>query len=272
MALSDKSVRVNHDVREDGEETEPPILKKTKSFTRSREIKALGLYPYFRPISSAQDTEVVIQGQKVLMLGSNSYLGLTNHPEIKKAVQAAVEKYGSGCAGSRFLNGTLHIHLELEARLAAFTGQEAALVFSTGFQVNLGSIPAIMDPGDILITDKEVHASIVDGVRMARSLKKVETRHFKHNDPADLEAILKALPEKPGKLVVVDGVFSMEGDIVDLPGIVPLARKYGARLVVDDAHGIGVLGENGRGTAEHFGLEAEGWRIEFRNMRIKALE
>ncbi|MBS1238068.1 MAG: 8-amino-7-oxononanoate synthase [Deltaproteobacteria bacterium] len=250
MALSDKSVRVNYDVRADGEETEPPILKKTKSFTRSREIKALGLYPYFRPISSAQDTEVVIQGQKVLMLGSNSYLGLTNHPEIKKAVQAAVEKYGSGCAGSRFLNGTLDIHIELEEALARLVGKEAVLLYSTGFQANFGTISAMVGRGEFVIADKEDHASIMDGCLLSLGT----LLRFNHNDMGGLENCLRRIDPAAGKLIVVDGVFSMSGDVAPLKGIVRLAEAHRAAVMVDDAHGIGVMGKNGRGTCDHFGL------------------
>ena len=232
--------------------SDPRVAQKYGYPTNPNTLIAAGTFPFFIPIEHAEGTEVIINGRRLLMIGSNNYLGLSNHPKVKEAAMKAIETYGTSCTGSRFLNGTLQIHIDLEERLAAFTGQEAALVFSTGFQVNLGSIPAIMDPGDILITDKEVHASIVDGVRMARSLKKVETRHFKHNDPADLEAILKGLPEGPGKLVVVDGVFSMAGDIARLPEIIPICKRYGARLFCDDAHSLGVLG-GGRGTGFHFG-------------------
>ncbi len=233
---------------------DPKVAQKYGYPTNPRTIQKMGMFPYFIPIDQAEGPEVIIQGRRLLMIGSNNYLGLTNHPKVKEAAIEAVRKYGTSCTGSRFLNGTLQMHLELEARLAKFVGLEAALVFSTGFQVNLGSIPALMDTGDVLITDKEVHASIVDGVRQAKSQKKVETRHFKHNDAADLGAILAAADAaKPaaGKLVVVDGVFSMGGDIAPLPEIIPFCKKYGARLMVDDAHSLGVLG-GGRGTAHHF--------------------
>ncbi|MCX6573629.1 MAG: aminotransferase class I/II-fold pyridoxal phosphate-dependent enzyme, partial [Candidatus Aminicenantes bacterium] len=190
------------------------------------------------------------------MIGSNNYLGLTNHPKVKEAAIEAIRKYGTSCTGSRFLNGTLDLHIELEERLAKYVGMEAALVFSTGFQVNLGTIPAIMDKEDYIITDKEVHASIIDGVRMAKALKTVQTRTYKHNDPADLEAVLKSLPAEPAKLVIVDGVFSMGGDIAKLPDLIPVCRKYGARFMSDDAHAIGVLG-GGRGTGWHFGLQKD---------------
>ncbi len=211
---------------------------------------AKGINPYFRPIESEQDTEVMINGKKVLMFGSNSYLGLTNHPKIKEASKKAIDQYGTGCAGSRFLNGTLDIHLELEQKLAEFVGKEAAIVFSTGYQVNLGVVSALAGRNDYLLFDEYNHASIIDGGRLsfAKNLK------FKHNDMADLERLLKSLPEAGVKLIVVDGVFSMEGHIANVPEIVALAEKYGANVMVDDAHGFGVLGDHGRGTANHFGL------------------
>jgi 8-amino-7-oxononanoate synthase len=237
-------------IKEESEETEPPLLRKAKNFTRSREIKALGLYPYFRPISSAQDTEVTIHGQKVLMLGSNSYLGLTNHPEIKAAVQAAVDKYGSGCAGSRFLNGTLDIHIELEEALARLVGKESVLLYSTGFQANFGTISTMVGRGEYVIADKEDHASIMDGCLLSMGT----LARYNHNDTESLENCLRKIDPAAGKLIVVDGVFSMSGDIVPLPETVNLAEKYRAALMVDDAHGIGVMGRNGRGTCDHFGL------------------
>lgn len=212
--------------------------------------KTVGIYPYFRPIESEQDTEVVINGKKVLMFGSNSYLGLTNHPLIKEASKKAIDKYGTGCAGSRFLNGTLDIHIELENNLAEFVGKEAALVFSTGFQVNLGVISALAGRTDYLIFDEYNHASIIDGGRLSFA----KTFKFKHNNMPDLERLLQSLPKDELKLIVVDGVFSMEGDIANLPEITELADKYNASIMVDDAHGLGVLGNNGRGTADHFGL------------------
>ncbi len=221
-----------------------------------RSAQAMGLFPYFIPIEHAEGTEVYIHGKKYIMIGSNNYVGLTNHPKVKEAAIEAIRKYGTSCTGSRFLNGTLDLHLELEDRLAKFVGMEAALVFSTGFQVNLGTIPAIMDKDDIIVTDKEVHASIIDGVRMAKVLKSVQIRTYKHNDPADLEKVLKALPPEPAKLVIVDGVFSMGGDIAKLPELIPICRKYGARFMCDDAHSLGVLG-GGRGTGPHFGLQKD---------------
>lgn len=214
-------------------------------------IRGLGLYPYFRMIGSGQDPIVSMNGQQVVMLGSNNYLGLTSHPEIKRAAADALEIYGSGTAGSRFLNGTLDIHVRLEERLAEFMGREAALTFSTGFQVNLGVISSLIERRDVVVLDNLDHACILDGARLSfgRVLK------FKHNDMASLEERLRSVEDGAGVLIVVDGVFSMEGDIVDLPAITELAARFGARVMVDDAHGVGVLGERGRGTAEHFNLE-----------------
>lgn len=228
------------------------IFEKCGKFTKAKELMAAGIYPYFRIIESAQDPEVTINGRRMIMVGSNNYLGLTNHPRVKEAAIEAVRKYGSGCAGSRFLNGTLNIHVELEEKLARFIRKEAALVFSTGFQVNLGVISAVVGKDDIVIIDKMDHASIIDGCRLSYG----EVKKFRHNDMADLERLLEQNGGK-GKFIVVDGVFSMEGDIVNLPRVVELAKAYGARVMVDDAHGIGVLGKTGRGTAEHFGLEGE---------------
>lgn len=227
------------------------LFQKCKDFNAAREVMAKGFYPYFNPISSGADTEVIINGKRIIMIGSNNYLGLTNHPRVKLAAIEAVEKYGSGCTGSRFLNGTLDIHEELERRLAKFMKKEAALVFSTGFQTNLGTISSLVAKGDYMITDRSDHASIVDGCRL--SFGKV--LKFKHNDMSDLERVLSNCDKEGGKMIIVDGVFSMEGDIANLPDMVKLAKKYDARLMVDDAHAIGVLGENGRGTGEHFGLE-----------------
>ncbi len=228
------------------------LFDKCHRFTKAKELIHASLYPYFRVIESAQDPEVVIDGKKMIMVGSNNYLGLTNHPKVKEAAINAINKYGSGCAGSRFLNGTLDIHVRLEEKLARFIRKEAALVFSTGFQVNLGVISALAGKDDILIIDKMDHASIIDGCRLSYA----DVVKFRHNDMADLERILKEHKSRK-KLIVVDGVFSMEGDIVNLPEVVSLAQKYNARIMVDDAHGIGVLGKSGRGTAEHFGLEKE---------------
>jgi len=226
------------------------IFKKVRGFKGAARARATGLYPYFRTITSAQDTEVVINGQKVLMLGSNSYLGLTNHPKIKEAACAAVEKYGTGCAGSRFLNGTLDIHIELEQELARLVKKEAALLYSTGFQVNLGVISALVGRGDYVLGDKSNHASIVEGCNLSQG----EFLRFPHKDLHALEGRLQKLDPDAGKFIVVDGVFSMEGDIIQLPELVRLAKKYHAAVMVDDAHAIGVIGAQGSGTASHFGL------------------
>lgn len=228
------------------------IFEKCKRFTAAKEAMEAGIYPYFRVIESAQEPEVIVDGKRMIMVGSNNYLGLTNHPRIKEAAIEALRKYGSGCAGSRFLNGTLDIHVNLEKKLARFTRKEAALVFSTGYQTNLGVISALAGKDDVILIDKMNHASIIDGCRLSFS----EIKKFRHNDMEDLERLLIQYSDR-GKLIIVDGVFSMEGDIVNLPGIIKLAKKYGARVMVDDAHGIGVLGRTGRGTAEHFGLENE---------------
>ncbi len=226
------------------------LHEKVSKFTRAEEVKKAGLYPYFRVIESDQDTEVTINGKKILMFGSNSYLGLTNHPYIKKASNEATNKYGCGCAGSRFLNGTLDIHLELEEKLAEFVGKEAALVFSTGFQVNIGVIPALLGRHDYLILDELDHASIIEGARLcfAKVLK------YKHNDLESLEKVLQSCNPSKVKLIVTEGIFSMDGDIAHLPEIVALAEKYNASVMVDDAHSLGVIGDGGRGASSHFGL------------------
>ncbi len=230
--------------------TRPVIFDKVQNFITASQLRALGVYPYFRVISSAQDTEVIIDGKPVLMLGSNSYLGLTNHPKIKEAARAAVEKYGTGCAGSRFLNGTLDIHIELEQALAQLVKKEAVLLYSTGFQVNLGVISALAGKGDYILGDKSNHASIVEGCLLSPG----KFLRFSHKDLGALEARLKGIHPEAGKLVVVDGVFSMEGDIIQLPELCRIARRYGAAVMVDDAHSIGVLGKYGSGTSNHFGL------------------
>lgn len=226
------------------------LQAKLARYDAPQKAKASGVYPYFREIESDQDTEVIINGKKVLMFGSNSYLGLTNHPKIKEAAIAAIKKYGTGCAGSRFLNGTLDIHVELEKRLARFVGKEEAIIYSTGFQVNLGVISCLTGREDYIIWDELDHASIIEGRRLSFSTQ----LKFKHNDMASLEKVLKSCPEDKVKLIVVDGVFSMEGDVANLPEIVALAKKYNAAIYVDEAHGIGVFGRQGRGTCDHFGV------------------
>ena len=226
------------------------LQAKLARYDAPQKAKALGVYPYFREIESDQDTEVIINGKKVLMFGSNSDLGLTNHPKIKEAAIAAIKKYGTGCAGSRFLNGTLDIHVELEKRLARFVGKEEAIIYSTGFQVNLGVISCLTGREDYIIWDELDHASIIEGRRLSFSTQ----LKFKHNDMASLEKVLKSCPEDKVKLIVVDGVFSMEGDVANLPEIVALAKKYNAAIYVDEAHGIGVFGRQGRGTCDHFGV------------------
>ena len=221
-----------------------------KAYDAPQKLEAAELYPFFRTIESEQDTVVTINGERVLMFGSNSYLGLTNHPVLKEASKAAIDKYGSGCAGSRFLNGTLDLHVELEEKLARYVGKEDALVFSTGFQVNLGVISSIPGRHDYIIMDEYDHACILDGARLSFGKK----MKYRHNDMASLEKVLQQCDEDKIKLIAVDGVFSMEGDLAKLPEIVALAKKYKANIFVDDAHGLGVMGELGAGTANHFGV------------------
>lgn len=230
------------------------IFEKCYNWTDARDSRASGLYPYFHALHTAQDTEVVMDGRRIIMIGSNNYMGLTNDPRTKKAANEATDKYGTGCSGSRFLNGTLILHEQLESELAEFFNKEAAMTFSTGFQTNLGIITGVVGRHDYILNDTENHASIVDACRL--SFAKNVLR-YKHNDMDDLEKTLERLPEDTGKLIITDGVFSMSGDIANLPKIVELARKYGARVMVDDAHGVGMLGECGRGTANYFGLEKE---------------
>lgn len=217
------------------------------------EVRQRDIYPYFHALESRQDVEVIMEGKRRIMLGSNNYLGLTTDPEVVEAGIHAFEHFGSGCSGSRFLNGTLEMHLELEAELAAFLRKDSVVTFSTGFQSNLGIISALVGRTDYMICDRENHASIYDGCRLSFG----KMLRYKHNDMADLETQLKKVPETAGILIVTDGVFSMGGDIANLPEIVRLAKQYGARVMVDDAHGLGVIGEGGRGTASHFGLEDE---------------
>lgn len=214
-----------------------------------RSAQAMGLYPYFIPLEQSEGTQVTVRGRSLIMIGSNNYLGLTAHPKVRQVAIDAVREFGTSCTGSRFLNGTLALHNELEERLARFVGKEKALVFSTGYQTNLGTLSALIGREDVIIGDKENHASLVDGSRLALG----RLQRFRHNDIDDLERVLRACPDKAGKLVVVDGVFSMSGELAPLPEIVPLCEKYGARLMVDDAHGVGVIG-GGRGTVARFGV------------------
>lgn len=231
------------------------LFDKCFAFTRPEELQDIGIYPYFVPIAGSEGTEVEVDGKRLLMVGSNNYLGVTHDPRVQEAATKAINELGSGCTGSRFLNGTLELHEELEHRLAKFLGREATLVFTTGFQTNLGVISSLVGRGDVIFTDRENHASIMDGCRLSFG----EIHKFRHNDMAELEALLiRHQPNRRGgQLIVVDGVFSMLGDIVDLPPIVRLANEFGARILIDDAHAVGVIGANGRGTAEHFGLEDE---------------
>jgi len=225
------------------------ILEKCAGFTAAREAMAAGIYPYFIPMTESEGTEAVFQGQRLIMCGSNNYLGLTTDPRVRQAAIDAIRRFGTSCTGSRFLNGTLELHEQLEHELADWVGKEAALVFSTGMQSNLGAISALVGRGDIVILDKDNHASIVDGARLGWG----DTKRFRHNDMADLERILAGIPDNKGKLVVVDGLYSMGGDIAPLPQLAEVCKKHGARLMLDDAHALGVLG-GGRGTAAHFGL------------------
>lgn len=229
------------------------LFKKCEGKLNYDIVKEMGLYPYFHELTTGQDTKVVMEGVETIMIGSNNYLGLTSHPEVIKAGVEALEKYGTGCSGSRFLNGTLDIHTKLEDELAKFLHKEAVVTFSTGFQSNLGIISAIAGRNDVILCDKENHASIYDACRLSYA----QMLRFKHSDMEDLERLLKTVGEDKGILIVTDGVFSMSGEICKLPEIVKLAKKYGARIMVDDAHGLGVLGKHGRGTAEYFGLEDE---------------
>jgi 8-amino-7-oxononanoate synthase len=229
---------------------ESALLDKARKYTASREAREAGVYAYFRPISSAQETEVLVNGRKVLMLGSNSYLNLTNHPEVKREILDAVQKYGSGCAGSRFLNGTLDIHIKLEEELADLVGKEAVLLYSTGFHANMGAISTLVGRNEYVLADKEDHASIIDGCMLSAG----RFERFNHNDISSLKCHLEEIDREKGKLVVVDGIFSMSGDLAPLPEIVDLSEEHGATVMVDEAHAIGVLGQNGAGTVSHFGL------------------
>lgn len=231
------------------------LFDKCYDFTAAEEVKATGFYPYFHPLQSAPGNEVIVDGHKCIMVGSNNYLGLVNHPEVKEASANAAMKFGSGCTGSRFLNGTLDLHIELEEKLAKFMKKEAVQVFSTGFQTNLGVISSLVNKGDAIIIDKQVHACIVDGCRLSYG----KVFKFAHNDMEDFRKVIENVRNlvKGGILVVVDGVFSMEGDVINLPELVKIAKEYDARILVDDAHGVGVMGNTGAGTAEHFGLVDE---------------
>ncbi len=231
------------------------IFAKCYKFTDARQAQLLGIYPYFKPISTAQTSEVIINGERKIVCCSNNYLGLTVHPKVKQAAIKAIKKYGTSCTGSRFLSGSLDLHEEVEEKFSKFINKESAILFTTGHHVNLGVISSIVSRGEVVITDKLDHASIIDGCMIAEHFG-AEIARFRHNNMEDLERLLRKYEDKP-KLIVVDGVFSMEGDICNLPEIIKLAKIYGARVMVDDAHALGVLGENGRGTAEHFGLEAE---------------
>jgi 8-amino-7-oxononanoate synthase len=228
------------------------LFEKCRGFTRAREVQAAGLYPYFKPISKSEDTVVVIEGQERVMMGSNNYLSLTHHPKVLEAATRALEQFGSGCTGSRFLNGTLALHEELEARLARFCGKETALVFSTGYQANLGLISGLVGRGDVVMIDKLDHASIVDGAKLSYG----ETERFNHGDVEQLDRKLQRRAGH-GTMIIVDGVYSMEGDIADIPELVKVAQQHGAALAVDDAHSVGVLGPRGDGTAAHFGMVDE---------------
>jgi 8-amino-7-oxononanoate synthase len=234
-------------------ESTSPFFDKCYRYDVAERVRQAGVYTFFRVVESAQDPEVSIGGRRLIMLGSNNYLGLTNDPRVKEAAIQAIRRYGSGCAGSRFLNGTLDLHVLLEERLAEFTRQESAVTFATGFQVNLGAISCLVGKGDSVYLDKQDHACIIDGARLSFG----EVRKFRHNDPSDLRRQMRQDADARGRFVVVDGVFSMEGDIAPLPEILAVAREFGAGVMVDDAHGLGVLGPTGRGTSEHFGLEAE---------------
>ncbi len=228
-------------------------LSKARLVVEAREAIKAGIYPFFLPLEETEGTEVKINGRKLIMLGSNNYLGLTTHPKVKEAAIEAVKKYGTSSTGSRFMNGTLKIHRELEDKLAEFLHREACIVFSTGYQANVGTISSLIGRNDIAITDKEDHASIIDGVRMSYG----SMLRFKHNDMADLRRVLESAPKDAGKLLIIDGVYSMAGDIAPLPEIMKIAKEFGVRVMVDDAHSIGVLGENGRGTSNYFHMDKE---------------
>lgn len=229
------------------------LFQRCRDFTRADEVKAAGLYPYFRPVEENEGPVVTIEGRQVIMAGSNNYLGLTAHPKVKQAAKDAIDRYGTGCSGSRYLTGTINLHVELEKRLAAFLGTEDVLLFSTGYQTALGVISALVSKGDYVISDKENHACIINGCLLAKGGFSEFVR-YKHNDMQDLERVLQRIPGSAGKLVVTDGVFSVSGELVNLPDMIAVCEKYGARVLVDDAHATGVVGVGGRGTASHYGL------------------
>ena len=226
------------------------LFQRCRDFTTADDAKAMGLYPYFLTISHTEGTEVVIEGKSRLMLGSNNYLGLTTHPKVVEGARKALDAYGTSCSGSRFLNGTLAMHEELEGRLAAFLRKDAAAVISTGYQTNLATLGALMQRDDVAVMDQQNHASIYEGVMIS----KCRIRRYDHIDAEDCAKTLAAIPESKSAAIITDGVFSMEGDLCPLPGLVAAKKKFGARLIVDDAHGLGTMGDGGRGTAEHFDL------------------
>lgn len=232
------------------------IFKKCFDFNRADEVKEKGLYPYFHPIAESDGPEVFIYGKKIVMAGSNNYLGLSSHPRVVEATKKALEKYGTSCSGSRYLTGTLELHIELEERLAAFFNKEAALLFSTGYQTAFGIIPTLVQKGSYVISDKENHASIISACMQAKGMF-AEFKRYNHNSPESLEEVLSKLPAHSEVLIVSDGVFSVTGNLANLPEIIKLSEKYGARVLIDDAHAVGVIGKGGRGTASHFGLEKE---------------
>lgn len=232
------------------------LFDKCYSFTRADEVKALGYYPYFRVMEENEGPIVQIEGRKIIMAGSNNYLGLTAHPKVKEAAIEAVKKYGTGCSGSRYLTGTLDLHIELEKRLAKFMGKEEVLLFSTGYQAAQGIIPTLVQRGEYIVSDKDNHASIVSGNLIGKAMTAGFER-YKHNDMKDLEKVLSKLPREAGKLIVSDGIFSTTGTIANVPKMVELAKAHNARILLDDAHAIGVIGKGGRGTASHFGLDGE---------------
>jgi len=232
------------------------LFEKCFNFTRADEIKALGFYPYFRPIEENEGPVVQIEGRKVVMAGSNNYLGLTAHPKVKEAALQAIRKYGTGCSGSRYLTGTIDLHVELEQKMAKFFNKEAVLLFSTGYQTAQGIIPTLVQRGEYVISDRDNHACIVAGNLMSKAIT-ADVLRYKHNDMNDLERVIKRVPIESGKLIVSDGVFSTGGEIVDLPRLNEIAKKYNARILIDDAHSVGVIGEGGRGTPSEFGLVDE---------------